>query len=176
MRQALSIALEPGRRGARSGRAYANAYTFFAAQYRFAEGERCWRDGVAFCDERDISTYAHLPARTPGDRTARPRPVGRGGALAERVLATEASPVNLLTSQVTLALVLARRGQPGALEVLDPGVAEADNLAEAEWIARDPAGPRRGPLARRATTPVRWPTWRWSGRRSPRWSTCSTPS
>jgi DNA-binding NarL/FixJ family response regulator len=61
------------------------------------------------------------------------------------VLATEASPVNLLTSQVTLSLVLARRGLP-ALEVIDPGVAEADNLAEAEWIA----------VTRLARAEIRW--------------------
>jgi DNA-binding CsgD family transcriptional regulator len=42
--------------------------------------------------------------------------------------------------------VLARRGQPGALEVIDPGVAEADNLGEAEWIA----------VTRLARAEVRW--------------------
>jgi DNA-binding NarL/FixJ family response regulator/Tfp pilus assembly protein PilF len=142
---ALSIALATGAE-AQVGRAYANAYTFFIAQYRFAQGERYWRDGVAFCDDRDISTYGTC---LRGHRAIALLDLGRwdeAAALAERVLATEASPVNLLTSQVTLALVLARRGQPGALEVLDPGVAEADNLGEAEWIA----------VTRLARAEVRW--------------------
>ncbi len=56
-------------------------------------------------------------------------------AIAERVLATEASPINLLTSQITVGLVRARRGLPGALEVLDPAVEAADGVDEAEWIA-----------------------------------------
>jgi DNA-binding CsgD family transcriptional regulator len=134
MRQALTIALESQSEG-QAGRAYANAYTMYAAQYRFAEGERWWRDGIAYCDEHDIPTYSTC---LRGHRAIALLDMGRWDeavALAERVLATEASPVNLLTSQITSALVLARRGQPGALEVLDPGVTEADNLAEGEWIA-----------------------------------------
>jgi DNA-binding NarL/FixJ family response regulator len=134
MREALRLALESGGE-AQAGRAYANGYTFFAAQYRFAEGERFWRDGIAYCDDHDITTFSTC---LRGHRAIALLDLGRwdeAAALAERVLATEASPVNLLTSQVTLSLVRARRGEPGALEVIDPGVEEADNLAEAEWIA-----------------------------------------
>jgi DNA-binding CsgD family transcriptional regulator/tetratricopeptide (TPR) repeat protein len=133
MREALRLGLESGGE-AQVGRAYANAYTYFAAQYRFAEGERFWRDGIAYCDEHDIATYGTC---LRGHRAVALLDLGRwdeAAALAERVLATEASPVNLLTSQVTSALIRARRGQPGALEVLDPGVEAADELAEAEWI------------------------------------------
>jgi DNA-binding CsgD family transcriptional regulator len=134
MRKSLAIALDSQSEG-QAGRAYANAYTFFAAQYRFAEGERWWRDGIAYCDEHDIPTYSTC---LRGHRAIALLDLGRwdeAEAMAERVLATEASPVNLLTSQVTSSLVLARRGLPGALGVIDPGVVEADNLAEAEWIA-----------------------------------------
>jgi DNA-binding NarL/FixJ family response regulator len=134
MREALRRGLESGGE-AQAGRAYANAYTFFAAQYRFAEGERFWRDGIAYCDERDIATFSTC---LRGHRAVVLLDLGRwdeAAAIAERVLATEASPVNLLTSQVTLSLVRARRGEPGALQAIDAGVEEADNLAEAEWIA-----------------------------------------
>jgi DNA-binding CsgD family transcriptional regulator len=134
MREALRLALESGGE-AQVGRAYANAYTYFAAQYRFAEGERFWRDGVAYCDERDITTFATC---LRGHRAIALLDLGRwddAAAIADRVLATEASPVNLLTSQITLALIRARRGLPAALEVIDPGVAAADSLGEAEWIA-----------------------------------------
>ncbi|MDX6358844.1 MAG: hypothetical protein QOH37_1898 [Nocardioidaceae bacterium] len=133
MDRALQIALT-AEAEAQAGRAYANAYTFFIAQFRFAEAERYWRDGVAYCDDRDIPTYGTC---LRGHRAIALLDLGQwdeAAALARRVLATEASPVNLLTSQVTLSLVLARRGAPGALEVIEPGVMEADNLAEAEWI------------------------------------------
>jgi DNA-binding CsgD family transcriptional regulator/tetratricopeptide (TPR) repeat protein len=134
MREALRLALDSGGE-AQAGRVYANAYTWFIAQYRFAEGERWWRDGIAYCDERDIATYSTC---LRGHRAMALLDLGQWDqalTLAERVLATEASPVNLLTSQVTLGLVRARRGEPGPFEVLDPAVAEADNLGEAEWIA-----------------------------------------
>jgi DNA-binding CsgD family transcriptional regulator/tetratricopeptide (TPR) repeat protein len=134
MNEALRIALKESAEG-QAGRAYANAYTFFAAQYRFAEGERYWRDGVAYCDERDITTYGTC---LRGHRALALLDVGRwdeATALAERVLATEASPVNLLTSQITVGLIRARRGLPGAFEVLDPGVEAADGVDEPEWIA-----------------------------------------
>src|SRR5262249_2141775 len=127
MREALRLALESGGE-AQAGRAYANAYTFFAAQYRFAEGERFWRDGTAYCDGRDIATVASC---LRGHRAIALLDMGRwddAAALAEQVLATEASPVNLLTSQITLGLIRARRGLPGALEVLDAGVEAADSL------------------------------------------------
>lgn len=134
MQEALALALDTGA-PAQAARAYSNAYTFYTAQYRFAEGERFWRDGVAYCDERDITTYSTC---LRGHRAIALLDLGRwdeAAALAERVLAKEASPVNLLTSQITLGLVRARRGLPGALELLDPAVTEADGLAEAEWIA-----------------------------------------
>jgi DNA-binding NarL/FixJ family response regulator len=134
MNEALRLALEASAEG-QAGRAYANAYTFFAAQYRFAEGERYWRDGVAYCDERDITTYSTC---LRGHRALALLDLGRwdeAAAIAERVLATEASPVNLLTSQITLGLIRARRGLPGAFDVLDPGVVAADGVDEAEWIA-----------------------------------------
>jgi len=133
MRTALALALEAGAE-AQAGRAYANAYTFFAAQYRFAQGERFWRDGVAYCDERDITTYSTC---LRGHRAVALLDLGKwdeAAAIAQRVLATEASPVNLLTSQITLSLVRARRGEPGALDVLEPGVEEAAALGEPEWI------------------------------------------
>ena len=134
MHDALRIALE-GKAEGQVGRAYANAYTFYIAQYRFAEGERFWRDGVAYCDEHDIPTYGTC---LRGHRAIALLDLGQwdeAAALAEQVLATEASPINLLTSQFTLGLIRARRGLPGAFALLDPAVEAADGVDEAEWIA-----------------------------------------
>src|SRR6185312_10860018 len=55
--------------------------------------------------------------------------------ITEQVFATEASPVNLVTSQVAQGLVLARRGLPGADDLLDAAVASAEGIAEGEWIS-----------------------------------------
>jgi DNA-binding CsgD family transcriptional regulator len=134
MHEALRLALEAGAE-AQAGRAYANAYTFYGMQYRFAEGERFYRDGIAYCDERDIPTFGTC---LRGHRAVALMDMGRWDdavAIAEGVLATEASPVNLLTSQITLGLVLARRAAEGAFDVLDAGVSAADDLDETEWVA-----------------------------------------
>jgi DNA-binding CsgD family transcriptional regulator/tetratricopeptide (TPR) repeat protein len=134
MKEALDLALEADAE-AQAGRAYANAYTFYADQYRFAEGERFWRDGILYCDEHDITTFSTC---LRGHRAIALLDLGRwdeAAAIAERVLGTEASPVNLLTSQITLGLVRARRGSPCAFDVLDQAVAAADGLDEADWIS-----------------------------------------
>jgi DNA-binding CsgD family transcriptional regulator/tetratricopeptide (TPR) repeat protein len=133
MLEALRIAVDAGAEG-QAGRAYANAYTFFIQQFRFPEAERFWRDGIAYCDDRDITTYSTC---LRGHRAVALLDVGRwddAAALAGRVLATEASPVNLLTSQVTLGLVRARRGEGDPFEVLDPAVEAAETLEETEWV------------------------------------------
>jgi DNA-binding CsgD family transcriptional regulator/tetratricopeptide (TPR) repeat protein len=135
MDEALALALAtPGAEG-QVGRAYANAYAFYVAQFRFVESERYWRDGIAYCDQWDISTFSTC---LRGRRAIALAELGRwdeAAALAERVLSTEASPVNLLTSQISLGLVRARRGLPDVFDLLDPAVEAAEGLAEAEWIA-----------------------------------------
>jgi DNA-binding CsgD family transcriptional regulator/tetratricopeptide (TPR) repeat protein len=134
MHEALRLALEANAE-AQAGRAYANAYTFYVRQFRFSEGERFWRDGIAFCDDRDITTYSTC---LRGHRATALLDLGRwdeAAALAGRVLATEASPVNLLTSQITLGLIRSRRGDDSGLPLLDEAVRQADSLAETEWIS-----------------------------------------
>jgi DNA-binding CsgD family transcriptional regulator/tetratricopeptide (TPR) repeat protein len=134
MKEALRIALEAGAE-AQAGRAYANAYTYYAAQLRFAEGERFWRDGIAYCDERDITTYSTC---LRGHRAMALMDMGRWDdavELAQGVLATEASPVNLLTSQRTLGLIRARRGEADVFDVLDAGVEAAEGVDETEYIS-----------------------------------------
>jgi DNA-binding CsgD family transcriptional regulator/tetratricopeptide (TPR) repeat protein len=133
MLEALQLGLDAGAE-AQAGRAYANAYTFFTREFRFPEAERYWREGIAYCDERDITTYSTC---LRGHRAVALVDVGHwdeAAAIAERVLACEASPVNLLTSQVTLGLVRARRGEGDPFEVLDAAVEAADSLDEVEWL------------------------------------------
>ncbi|MGH3509936.1 MAG: AAA family ATPase [Nocardioidaceae bacterium] len=145
MDQALRLALEADA-PPQAGRAYANAYTFYIAQFRYAEGERYWHDGIEYCDERDISTFSTC---LRGHRAIALLDLGRwdeAAALARLVLATEASPVNLLTSQVTLGLVGARRGESEGVAHLEDAVRAADSLDEADWVA----------LTRRARAEARW--------------------
>ena len=134
MHEALRLALDAGAEP-QAGRAYANIYSFYLRQHRFSEAERFWRDGIAYCDDRDITTYATC---LRGHRATALLDLGRwdeAAALASRVLATEASPVNLLTSQITLGLLRSRRGDETGLSLLDVAVDSADGLDETEWVA-----------------------------------------
>ena len=57
MKGALRIALAEGLQAA-AGRAYGNYYATYCGLLRFAEGERLYAAGLAYCDEQDITTYA----------------------------------------------------------------------------------------------------------------------
>jgi DNA-binding CsgD family transcriptional regulator len=132
--EALRVA-QDAKAEAEIARAYTNSYAMYAGDFRFAEGERFWREGVVFCDDRDLTTYASC---LRGHRALALLDLGRwddAKAVTDQVFGTGASPVNLITSQVTLGMILARRGLPGADDVLDAAVEEADGIAEGAWIA-----------------------------------------
>ena len=57
LRQALDIALHKGL-DEQAGRAFANLYATYCAQRRFVEGEPFYLDGIAYCDEHDLTTWA----------------------------------------------------------------------------------------------------------------------
>ena len=57
LRRALEIALPSGL-DEQAGRAFANLYSIYCDARRFAEGERYYPDGVAYCDDHDVTTYA----------------------------------------------------------------------------------------------------------------------
>jgi len=134
MRRALEVALAAGAAES-AGRAYANLYEFYRASMRFAEGEWSYVDGVAFCDEHDIPVYLTC---LYGHRTEALVSTGQWDeavALGRRVLAGTASPINRLTSLVSVGAVLARRGDAAAWDLLDEALEASLGTAEAIWIA-----------------------------------------
>ena len=134
MADALEVA-QDAKAEAETARAYTNSYAMYAGDFRFAEGERFWREGVVFCDDRDLTTFASC---LRGHRAVALLDMGRwddATTVTEQVFGTGASPVNLITSQVTDGLVLARRGLPGADDLLDAAVDSAEGIAEGEWIS-----------------------------------------
>jgi DNA-binding NarL/FixJ family response regulator/tetratricopeptide (TPR) repeat protein len=134
MADALRIALEAGAEAA-TGHAYTNTYAMYAGEYRFAEGERFWREGLEFCDQRDMATFGSC---LRGHRALALLDLGRWDevvTITEQVFGMEVSPINLVTSQVSRGLTLARRGLPGADDLLDRAVELAEGVAEGEWIS-----------------------------------------
>jgi len=132
--RALDIALSAGLDDA-AGRAFANLYSVYGMQRRFAEAEQYLTDGVAYCDERDLDIYmAHLR----GERAVALERTGRWDeavALSTTQLASAGlSALYRLHPLHVLGVIRARRGEPGAWEYLDEAAAGADACAEPQWI------------------------------------------
>ncbi|WP_345524082.1 AAA family ATPase [Nocardioides conyzicola] len=150
--------------------AYASAYELFEVQHRYAEGEAWYRDGLAYCDERDITTYSTC---LRGRRSLALLDQGRwdeAARLAEQVLATPASPANHLTSLTSLGLLRARQGHDDAEKLLECALDAAEDLddppyvvlvrlarTEARWLVDDHAGATEELAAARARLLPRLP-------------------
>jgi DNA-binding CsgD family transcriptional regulator/tetratricopeptide (TPR) repeat protein len=134
LHRALEIALSGGLEE-QAGRAYVNLYSTYRDARRFAEGERYYADGVAYCDEHDVTTYATWL------RSERAGVLEKTGRWDEAVaLSTEllthagASPINRLCPLNRLGTIRARRGEPGVWEYLDGAIAAAEGTGEPQQI------------------------------------------
>ena len=156
MHEALEIALANNLE-ASAGRAYANLHINLVYDLAFAEAERCFTEGTAFCDDRSISTYGSC---LRGGQAILLRMTGRwdeAAAICEDLLRRiTSSMVNRMNPVTELGLIRARRGEDGVWECLDEGGSSADGTAENEyiapahlaraeafWLAGDLAGARR---------------------------------
>jgi DNA-binding CsgD family transcriptional regulator/tetratricopeptide (TPR) repeat protein len=161
LREALAIALEHNA-PVEAGYAYTNLHEMSCASRRFAESERYYLAGAAYCEEHDIGVYLCC---LQGVRTATLERLGRwdesvalGAVVLRRMLS---SPINRMVPLGTLGRIRARRGEPGAWECLDDAMAAADGTgdpqyvvparlgcAEARWLEGDlPAAHREASLA-----------------------------
>ncbi|WP_219471944.1 ATP-binding protein [Nonomuraea rhizosphaerae] len=134
MRRALEIALA-GRHQDQAGRAFGNMAGLYVNQRRFAEAERCLAEGIAYCDEHDLPTYAgHL-------RSERATVLELTGRWDECVAACaglldEATPYTCSRVFVLrkLGLLRARRGESGVWSCFDEAVLSADLTGEPQQI------------------------------------------
>jgi DNA-binding CsgD family transcriptional regulator len=132
-RRALDVALSAGLDG-QAGLAFANLHGSYVDRRRFAEAERCFIDGIAYCDEHDLGSHA---AFLRGNRAIALEQAGRWDeavALSTALLASADAPVHRLGPLQVLGVIRARRGEPGAWEHLDQAAAAADTSGEPQWI------------------------------------------
>jgi DNA-binding CsgD family transcriptional regulator len=136
MHRALEIAVSGGLQ-AEAGRAYGNLHGIYCHQRRFDEAERCFAEGVAYCDEHDIGAYSFC---LRGERTGALEKLGRweeSAALSEELLTQSgASPVNRINPLTSLGKLRARQGAPGCWGCLDEAAAAADGTGEPRPILR----------------------------------------
>ena len=133
LRLALEIALSNGL-DARAGRAYCNIYLSYGGQRRFAEGEQYYADGVAYCDDHDLTTYA---TGMRGERASVLEKTGRwdeAAALGQELLSGGPAPVIRTGLLAVVGIIAARRGEPGAWAYLDEAMTYADQADEAQQI------------------------------------------
>ncbi len=134
IREALDIALA-GRHEEQIGRAYTNALSLHNAERLFADSAAYFTDGVAYCDEHDITTYGiFLRSEWTSvlERTGRWDEVASLGA--ELLARGGPSPVIRLCPLNRLGTLRARRAEPGAWACLDEAIQYADAAGEPQGI------------------------------------------
>jgi hypothetical protein len=133
MRRALDIALA-GNHHDQAARAFANLCEIHVLKREFALAERCLAEGIPYCDEHGLTTYAF---RLLSSRSAMLECTGRWDeaiALDEEILAKAGpSPVNRLWTLIRAGALRARRGEPGIWECLDEAASNADETGQPQW-------------------------------------------
>ena len=134
MDRALDLAVGAGLQE-QAGRAFANRQSLYCDLQWFGEEERTFEEGIAYCDEHDISTFAtclrggHARAL---ERTGRWQ---EAEALCTELLRSVASPINRINPLLSLGTIRARRGhQSAALELIDEALLAAEGTGEPQWI------------------------------------------
>jgi DNA-binding CsgD family transcriptional regulator/tetratricopeptide (TPR) repeat protein len=134
LRRALEIAVS-GRFEEQAGRAFANLYSIHCGHRQFAEAERYFLDGIDYCREHEVHTYATCLL---GERANTLEKTGRWvearTLLAEVLDRAGASPGNRLCPLTRLGTIKARTGEPGVWECLDEAMRHADGSAEPQMI------------------------------------------
>jgi DNA-binding NarL/FixJ family response regulator len=134
MRASLELALEHDLENS-AGRGYANMHINLVYDMDFAAADKCFTEGVAFCDDRGLSTYGNC---IRGGQAIMLRLTGRwdeSAAICEDLLRRiSSSLVNRMNPVTQLGLIRARRGEPGVWECLDEGAGSADGTGEQEYV------------------------------------------
>ncbi len=156
LHQALEIAISKGLEE-QAGRAFANICSMYCAQRRFAEAEQYFVDGIAYCDEHDIGTFATCLRGGRTDVMVQTGQWDEAVALSAALLSHRgSSPINRICPLMSLGTIRARRAESGAWECLDEAATAADGSgepsqilgvrlarAEAYWLAGKAADARR---------------------------------
>jgi DNA-binding CsgD family transcriptional regulator len=134
LRRALDIALGEGL-DEQAGRAFANLYATYCAQRRFADAEPYYLDGIAYCDEHDLTTWASSLRGQRADALEKTGRWDEAVTLATDLLrGADPSPINRVCPLTDLGLIRGRRGEPGAWDYLDQAMTDADQSGEPQRI------------------------------------------
>jgi DNA-binding CsgD family transcriptional regulator/tetratricopeptide (TPR) repeat protein len=134
MHRALEIALAE-RHQDQAGRAFTNLAALHNGRRQFAEAERYLAEGIAYCDEHDLTTYVTC---LRGEQSGIMERTGRWAeslAISAGLLTTVGrSPSNRLCMLRRIGSILARRAEPGVWEHMDEAAVLADRTGEPQQI------------------------------------------
>ena len=134
MSRALDIALA-GPNDVVTGRAYVNFYANYMAERDFAAGERYFTDGVAWCDDHDLTSLATF---IRSERATMLLQTGRwdeATAVSDDLLRRGGPSPNIrLCPLSTLGTIGARRGQAGVWTALDEAIVYAVGSGEPQMV------------------------------------------
>jgi DNA-binding CsgD family transcriptional regulator/tetratricopeptide (TPR) repeat protein len=132
--QALGIALDADLQEA-AGLAYSNLQEAASRLNMFAEADRYYGEGIAYCEERELGVYSVC---LQGWRAVTLGLLGRWGEAADisaAMLGRQGiSPVNRLNPLRALGSIRGRRGEAGAWELLDEALELAEGNGEPLWV------------------------------------------
>jgi len=130
LERALHTALAEGLQ-AEAERAYTNIHAMHCDQRRYADSNRYYAEGIAYCDEHDMATFGtFLRSNQTGALDKRGR-WDEALAMSREILDRAApSPIIRLCPTNRIGTILARRGEPGVWEYLDDAMAAADGTGE----------------------------------------------
>ena len=132
--QALRIALDADLQEA-AGRAYSSLQEAAARLNKFADSERYFTAGMAYCEDRELGVFSLCLL---GWRACALLLTGRWDEAVEvctqMLCAPGISPVNQINPRRVLGTIRGRRGEAGAWDLLDEALALAEGSAEPQWI------------------------------------------
>jgi DNA-binding CsgD family transcriptional regulator/tetratricopeptide (TPR) repeat protein len=134
MGRALTIALAADHQE-QAARAFANFCGMYMDDWRFAEAQRYFADGIAYCDEHELTCYATFIRGEQATMLERTGHWAEATTISRAMLsAAGTSPVHRLFSLRRLGTVLARQGAPGVWTHLDEAATTADASGELQQI------------------------------------------
>jgi DNA-binding CsgD family transcriptional regulator/tetratricopeptide (TPR) repeat protein len=104
---------------------------------RLEDAQRCYREGLAFCEQRELRWMARCMHGAQADTLLLLGRWDEAADIAHSVLDTPGlSPSNQLYPLRVLGTLRARRGEPGAAKLLDQAAALATGLGNPKWVAQ----------------------------------------
>ncbi|WP_433295580.1 BTAD domain-containing putative transcriptional regulator [Actinoplanes sp. CA-030573] len=135
MREALDLALAD-RHQDQAARAYTNFSSLYVDERRFAEAELYLAEGIAYCEEHDLTSYAICLRGEKANMMLRQGRWDEAAALTRELLADAGAgrSASRLCGLIRLALIAVRRGEPEAAALLDEATALAQATGEPQQI------------------------------------------